>query len=588
MNITQDNRNIESCISPQILDNFESNEKVLFNTKTQKRQRFTRFNLVLNIIVLIMAVYLIIMLIDTIDEDGFLSLISPGIIVIVLIGVGFMLVSTVIMKKMETYEMVLSNKNLYVKSQIIRIQNLVKIDYKRIIGVTVKSKNKSYEDMGNLIIFVDEELGISKNMITIPNLFNLSQIKNRVESLLWHYGNCQRIKLDYPLKFELFSTENLAVEKKFLNYRLLTIIGIIFLICGIISFSISLSENISIFILIPILLLATGISTSFTFAYVSTIFKKLLPTEGIKIVVYEDKIIFYCGEQQFLYYYSDQLNFSIFSKTVRLFNGEGGLLNLGIIKIKFNINGELVQMKYGPITNYLNCLNQIYIGYLKWKSDNNKLHREEENATSYGQTVSKKSFEKGTKEEKEEFRLVLNPIDNIPNELQSVKQYLKDNEEIFVVYQPIVSLKFEKIQFILIGISLPVTIILSIVMFSGSWYLTSVWLISFVLTLFLCVFLLPTLALSKGKKIMKNTNYILTSQNLIIKHPNQLILVPFDNIAMVNRKEKKKSYHIEIFLKESLEETPFMAEDTVIIPYVPFSNDIFKKLMELIKNYKKN
>jgi len=87
---------------------------------------------------------------------------------------------------------------------------------------------------------------------------------------------------------------------------------------------------------------------------------------------------------------------------------------------------------------------------------------------------------------------------------------------------------------------------------------------------------------------MKNTNYILTSQNLIIKHPNQLILVPFDNIALVNRKEKKKSYHIEIFLKEPLEETPFMAEDTVIIPYVPFSNDIFKKLMELIKNYKKN
>lgn len=63
--------------------------------------------------------------------------------------------------------------------------------------------------------------------------------------------------------------------------------------------------------------------------------------------------------------------------------------------------------------------------------------------------------------------------------------------------------------------------------------------------------------------------FIFTNKKIIWKYSKNYILVNYNNISSIIRREHKKTYDIELRFKKPLESSPFINKDILSIPKVP-------------------
>jgi hypothetical protein len=91
-----------------------------------------------------------------------------------------------------------------------------------------------------------------------------------------------------------------------------------------------------------------------------------------------------------------------------------------------------------------------------------------------------------------------------------------------------------------------------------------------------------------GDLFINKAFFIFTNKKIIWKYSNKYILINYQNISSIIRREHKRTYDIELTFKKPLESSPFIDKYKISIPKVPQENTLIDRLnylKEQILNY---
>jgi hypothetical protein len=271
--------------------------------------------------------------------------------------------------------------------------------------------------------------------------------------------------------------------------------------------------------------------------------------------IYDDKIIFLQGTYKQNFNFSTNLNLTYKENTIILH-----LINEGVKKV----------VKFGPIENYKEILELIYLKNLSWKYNENLLLDIEDLIT-----LQKRHEIYLYKEGINNMKVDLEPVDYSKKRLKKFFKFLNKDEEILLIHFPKKrnSLITSFLIFFLVTVYL-YFVIFSIINLSISNLLMFFGICSLFL-LFILFYLFE-----------KERNYVFTSQKIMIQDLKKIYCIPYDNTLAVTYFNKIMKQEINIHLKKPLDGLN-LNDETKIEFYSPRKSQLFIKILGIIKLYNK-
>ena len=457
---------------------------------------------------------------------------------------------------------------------------LVLFEYSSIKGVSFKKKKKingSNEDRGDLIFYVDESLGFSKNLVFIPNVLNISSVISKMESILWHYGgfNSRELNIEFPCEFQISSDEFFLINKVYRGYLRMFLIGLTIFIIGTIPLSTSLEMFPSPIAIIWLLVFITGLLLILLYGFWTITLMRLLRSREKNLVLYENRI----QSDELELEFDKKILISIKSTTIRFHSGDSGLYEIGIICFA---SGSLsYEFKFGPTSEFIKVIEKIFITYLRWKNTNNLLD------SMKNITITQDLKEIPVKNSIE--HLFLAPKNKILPQFASVISHLEEDEDIFASYKPQLKLLD---YYIFMGFSV-LLIPCSIMLFSlGDLYSNELLIIIGICvtvgTVGMCMGSVFFIFVVWFKKKMGNISFLFTDRNLVMQFPKVIVKIPYPNIEYINYKEYDDKYGLEFILKNPLEirlPFPFVFDTEVYIDGILKSVDLYNQVLFIKEHF---
>ncbi len=258
-----------------------------------------------------------------------------------------------------------------------------------------------------------------------------------------------------------------------------------------------------------------------------------------------------------------------------------------------------VGIQFGPIDAFPSIYELIFCYIINWKGEQNYLLSKEQLFR-----LEKQEIDKITVEIKKEFAtktsailpsvdLTEAPVENQKYLYSYLYEVLEPDEDVQVTYTPKMNLTRRMIYMEIAVIGLVIGILFY--MFKPFEFISDYGIEPMIIIMSIVLFVFNFLEFF-GENILKNSLFIFTNQQLIIKYANSYTFVDYDNIAAILRKDKKKTYNIELSLRTPIKTIPFMVrclmalkynimnKPTILLPEVPRDNNLIDQINFIREN----
>ena len=275
--------------------------------------------------------------------------------------------------------------------------------------------------------------------------------------------------------------------------------------------------------------------------------------QGVSLKVYNDNLILTKGINSQKIEFND--NFYL--------NYE---LNTLIIKSSYEKSYD--KFTFGPIENFLDILELIYLKFLSWKFNKDLLLYVEE---LLNLEEKEKSFDYAKKISKAERKSEL--ITYSKEKLIPFLEYLNKSERILLIYFP--KKIYSSIKMIII------VILLIIYFYLATFSVINLSIDTLLMFLGICLIFIFGLIIFLTQK---SWNYVFTSQRIILYKSKKIYFIPYNNIIAITYYNKLTRQNIEIHLKNPIEVLN-LDENTKIEINPPKKLNLFTKILSLRNSF---
>ncbi|MFX0076416.1 MAG: hypothetical protein ACFE96_13325 [Candidatus Hermodarchaeota archaeon] len=583
MKLKVNKNNNDNLIPEQIKDNISSTETVLFQTNWHYTSKFYKISIYS---VLVMMIFTVISFLYAILRGSEIlgDFWSIFLIVLPLAFITFLFTFRKSRLRKEFF-LVITNEKIHMLMEQGRVTSVDSIRLTSIKSIIFKKKwtlrkNRVYS---KIILITDDLKRYQKNKIVLQNIQNLPDIYKRLESILWNYANIRerihmlydkhRIKLPFIFKIE---------QKTFQRYtRYRSIVEVLFIISIIVIGMGIVFIFLNFEFIVNLGFLLFGSAFAVMFLVYRTILNNLITPKDNQLILEKDKINLKRGEGPETLYFNE-LVYLDFHQTQDLKKSPTGSFEVvGAIVIKESLNSSK-KIKFGPIFDFYKFLEIIYLHILNWKGEKGFILGKEQI-----QDIMTKVEPKISQTIVQEPIMIKLEESYIDDEIMvHVQNYLESDEKIVFTYKPIVNLT-RQIFFSILAIFSFILLYLSIQL---SYTFNSINI--FVITIFTLIFPIAygmvALCSLPGIIMEKKTLYIFTNQKMIIKFPKQFVITKINNIASINRTNRRKKYHLQINLKAEISNSPYIDKSSITIQNIPKENNLLEKMKYLREKMKES
>ncbi|NVM29026.1 MAG: hypothetical protein HWN65_09280 [Candidatus Helarchaeota archaeon] len=435
------------------------------------------------------------------------------------------------------------------------------------------------------------------SIMNIPNLHDSQKI---IESILYEYGNIrqrwdalqEKFKLQFPYKFNISSKKLDAIRKRRKRLNLYLMVGCfltlligaaIYLILPIvIEIDVVIRPIVDVMILVVVIIIVGGIILG-TSVEKYLLRKRSSPINST-ITLNSQQVTLSNNITQTISMSPDIcLNYLKIREPFKKYKFNWNTDAEGIV-IKSAIDSDL-EMKFGPIDNFPEIFEIFFCYFIIWKAEHGFLLSKDQITTlkeGLPDQITEASTEKfaiTTSEVQDSKEISFHPIDLSSEIYQSFRKYLDPDERILLSYKPMMNLKLLYLKMALALIFLILSFAASIL---GDIYSNIAIVMVGILLMITSIPMLFCFCCS-GDRLISKAFYVFTNKKIIWKYSNKYILITYDNISSIIRRDKKKTYEIDIKFKKPLETSPFMDKYTLNIPKIPYENNLIIQLTELRK-----
>jgi len=277
--------------------------------------------------------------------------------------------------------LVITDKKLYLYTKAGRVDSIDSIDLTSIKAALFKKKRyiKKNEDIGKIVLISNDLNKVHKNKIEIQNIKNLKFAYQKLESILWHFGNLKErinmfksknnIHLPYTFEIEQQTFNRYTRYRRIFDY--LIIICIIAIGIGFIG--IFLQFN---FMIIVIFILFGGGFVGL-FVYYRYMISKVLTPLGNQFNLEESNVKLNGDEFSNIIPLSDEINLDYVQLPDFKKSSTGSFEVVGAVIIKESLDSSKM-IKFGPIFKFYDFLEVIYLSILNWKGEQRLLLTKEQ------------------------------------------------------------------------------------------------------------------------------------------------------------------------------------------------------------------
>ncbi len=490
----------------------------------------------------------------------------------------------------------ITNRKIYLYSRLYQNLTVNTGDFSSIKAISfIRSKFRRADEDTGRIEFVMQDYDTKLHSIT--NIQNLSRCQRIIESILYEYGNIEQrwenvqkktnFKFPYNLTISPDVLSDILKRQKRLNFYLIlaTVINcllfpLLYLLLGFLFGELEAWQ---------VQIIQYGIIFGFILSLTGSLFilllekyktKKNTSPINSKLSLNASQIE-YSGEAFPIIIPMNEkicLGYKKIKEPFRKYpmNWMSDIDGLNI-KSAYNSNIELI---FGPLSNFPDLFEVFFCYFIMWKANQGFLFTKEQIAD-----LEKIPFKEITEEREEIPSSEHISVQNIQEKqdastinytalFQSVQKYMDSDERIVLSHKPHVNLKQLYLKFVL-----------SLMVFILGWAL---WILGnltsnnlmMVGSMLMAIFSIPVIFCTccTGDIFINKSFFIFTSKKIIWKYSKNYILVNYNNISSIIRREHKKTYDIELRFKKPLESSPFINKDILSIPKVLQGNTLIDQL----------
>ncbi|MFX1281705.1 MAG: hypothetical protein ACFFA3_20305, partial [Promethearchaeota archaeon] len=558
-------------IPEQIKDNISSNEQILHYAQWN----YTPLGFKLAIIALYGTIIASIITICYGISKGVSVILEYWTIYLLIFPISLIMILIVSRFIKRVYFIVITDQNLHLFTKLGRenVMDSVGLDSIKAIALRKKFFSRSAHQNGKIVIVSSNLSNYQKNKIILQNIQNFEETFKKFESILWYYGKLKerlqnlrsKENIEIPHTFQLNKKAYNRIDRyvKFFNVGI--IICLVAISLGILFVFLKVDFMVNIFLLI------FGCGFLGFFLGYKIIFKKFMVPLNTGLILESNRVTLRKTESSETVFFNEKSVLDFLQTQDLKKSSIGSYESVGSIIIKESINSPKL-IKFGPIVGVHQFLEIIYLHLLEWKGEQGILIAEE---------LIRDFKKKEIKEKVQDFEDQILPeaVDIDDEILKQVQNYLEPNEQVLFTHKPIVNLK-KQIIFSILGI---ISFILLYISISLSYHFQSINLFVIVMFAIMIPMLLGTFTLCAlpGIIMEKKSLFVFTNEKIIIKYPKQFLITKLNNIASINRSNKRKKYHLMINLKKELENSPYINKSEIAIRNILKEDPLLEKIKKL-------